>query len=238
MVKAPKSPTSSAEGNPEAQHDAIAEAALRTIEAKGWRRATLADIAAEAGMPLARMLEVVPSRAAVLRAILRMVDRRMLADVTSADESEPRRDRLFDLVMRRFEVLGTHRDAVRALLKDAACDLTTAATLLAEGRRSRALTLEAAGLSTRGALGEARIQGLGAVMGSVLRTWRDDDTPDLSLTMKALDTDLDRAERAEHFLCSIVPRSPGRRRDAKPGDAKPGDDGYEPSGPASDTPTP
>lgn len=204
MVKAPQSAPQSPFSET-LTPEAVANAAWRAIAVHGWRRLALGHVAAEAGVPVARLLQVVPSRAELVRVMLREVDARMLADVDPADEQEPHRDRLFDLVLRRLELLAGHRNAVSVLLREGPRDPSVLCVLLAEGRRSQSLMLEAAGISSRGWRGEARVQGLGVVLASVTRTWMKDDTPDLAHTMKAVDKALDQAEKMEHLIHSCVP---------------------------------
>ncbi|MFA7428848.1 MAG: hypothetical protein WCZ23_01695 [Rhodospirillaceae bacterium] len=206
MVKAPRQASASEPLTP----DRLVDAALAVVDAKGWRGTSLGAVAAHLGVPVARVGALAPTRSELLRLVFRTVDQRMLAGVMAADEMENHRDRLFDLVMRRLDVLAPYRRAVESLMRDAVFDPAVGLTVLAELRRSHGLTLEAAGISTRGLWGEMRVQGFGLVYASVLRTWRDDATPDLAPTMKALDRALKQAERAEHFACSLVPRS-GRR---------------------------
>lgn len=233
MVKAPRQP-SSPEG---LSSDRLADAALAVMETHGWRGLSLGAVAGHLGVPVARVLAVAPTRAEVLRLVFRSVDQRMLAGVTQADEMEPHRDRLFDLVMRRLDVLTPYRRAVEALTRDALLDPAVGLTILAELRRSNALTLEAAGISTRGGWGEARVQAFGGVYAAVLRTWRDDTTPDLAHTMKTLDKMLNRAERAEHFACALVPRS--GRSGARAGDnADEVDRAHDAAGEATKEPPP
>lgn len=226
MVKAPgpsSSPSTDLPGE-----DAVAEAALAVAAAIGWRRTTLGAVAGHLGVPAARVATVAGTRAGLLRLMLRHIDRRMLEGVTAADELEPRRDRLFDLVMRRLEVLAPHRAAVESVARDALGDPATALALAAGTRQSAAVMLEAAGFSTHGLWGEARIQGLAGVFVRVLRTWRGDDTPDLSHTMKTLDKALDQAARAEKAACAwlsrCVRRSKAEGDGATPGAASPGAD--------------
>jgi hypothetical protein len=55
-------------------------------------------------------------------------------------------------------------------------------------------TLEAAGISTSGFSGMAKVEGLAGVVLWTLRTFLADDTADLSRTMVAVDKSLSRAE--------------------------------------------
>lgn len=230
MVKAPRqTPTSDPLSD-----DRLVDAALAVIDDEGWPGTTLEAVAARLAVPAARVLARVPTRPELLRLIFRTIDQRMLADVTAADEMEPHRDRLFDLVMRRLEVLAPHKRAVESLMRDTWRDPAVSVILLCELRRSYGLTLEAAGISTRGPWGELRAQVFGALYARVLKTWRDDETADLSHTMKALDKSLDQAERAEHFACALVPRrkrSQGRVREESETESTPPPGGTQPPGP-------
>jgi hypothetical protein len=73
--------------------------------------------------------------------------------------------------------------------------------------------LEAAGLSAAGLRGIVRAKTLVGVWLYALRAWKDDESPDLSGTMAAMDKALDQAERVFDLL--------------KPKPAKPADDPLE-----------
>ena len=90
--------------------DRLVDAALSLAERQGWRRTGLAEIAAEAGLPLAEAYAACPSKPALLAAFHRRIDRAALAG--AGDGGEPPRDRLFDTLMRRFDVLAPHRRGV------------------------------------------------------------------------------------------------------------------------------
>ena len=59
------------------------------------------------------------STLAILAAHLKAVDRAVLAEDLADMAEEPARERLFDVLMRRLEVLAPHREAVRSLLRSA-----------------------------------------------------------------------------------------------------------------------
>ena len=61
-----------------------------------------------------------PRRSRSLPPISRTLDRAVLAADFSDMAEEPPRERLFDVLMRRLEILAPHRDAVRSLLRSAA----------------------------------------------------------------------------------------------------------------------
>ncbi len=94
--------------------------------------------------------------------------------------------------MSRFDVLAPYKEAIRSIAKSPpALDPGFAFTALA----SQHWMLQAAGVDTSGVGGKAKISGLAAVYGSVLRTWLNDDDPGLARTMAALDRRLRRGER-------------------------------------------
>lgn len=172
--------------------DAAVAAALELAGERGWRSLSLAEIAERAGLPLADLVDRFPDKAHLFGAYLKSVDARMLAG--SFDAREPARDRLFEVMMRRFEAMAADRRGLGAILRDSGGDPVLLLCGLRRLRRTMALTLEAAGLSSSGLGGLLRTQGLAAIYLAAFKAFLDDDTPDLSRTMTALDKALRRAE--------------------------------------------
>jgi ubiquinone biosynthesis protein COQ9 len=176
---------------------ALIAAAFQAAAENGWRSVSVAAAARAAGLPLSRARERFPGRAAILVRFGRLADQSALAEAPSEG---PVRDRLFDLLMRRIDTLQAHRAGVLALLRALPSEPPTALLLTLATRRSMRWMLEAAGIPSRGINGELRVKGLLAVWLWTIRTWRSDDSEDLSATMAALDTALRRAEQAAGWL--------------------------------------
>src|SRR5690606_39558817 len=119
-------------------------------------------------------------------------------------------DRLFEALMARIDALSTHRDGMRAVLRGVPLDPPSALAALPLIGRSMARTLQAAGESPLPPLGPVKIKGLSLVWLATLRAWLRDDSPDLAVTMKALDSALARAEEAANSFL------PGARRRPDP----------------------
>lgn len=186
----------------------ILAAALKLAAERGWRRTRLSDVAAEAGVGLDTLRRTYPSKAAIVGGLIRRTDERAL--VLGPAEGSSARDRLFDVLMRRFDTLAPDRAGIVAILRALACDPAAA---LCHGPRlmvSMAWSLEAAGLSASGPVGLIRTKGLAAVYLWALRAWLDDTSPDLAKTMAALDRGLRQAEAAARLLRSGP--GGGRRR--------------------------
>ena len=189
----------------------IVEAALSLAAAQGWRQTGMADIAGQAGLELAQVYQAVPGKAAVLTQFLQRIDQAMLADGAAEPEAEAR-DRLFEVVMRRFDALGPYKEGVAAILRGGVGDPLMLACSGLAYRRSLGWMLEAAGIGSSGPCGALRRAGLAAVMASTLRVWPKDESKDMAATMAHLDKQLDRAE----WLATRVWR--GRRRAAEEGE--------------------
>lgn len=171
---------------------AVYTEAMRLAAAHGWIRLTLGDIATATGLNLAEIHAIVPGKAEILTGIADHADRQVLlaaADLTAAD---PAHDRLFDVIMQRFDALRPFRDGIRAVLRDLAMDPPAAAALLGSLGRSMGWLLEAARMPATGPLAPIRITLLGGLYASLIRTWLADDTDEFARTMALLDQRLKR----------------------------------------------
>ncbi len=177
----------------------IVATALELAATQGWRRTTLADIAGAAGLTLAELHELFSSRGDILAAFSAGIDAEALAGDEAELAGQPPRDRLFEVLMRRFEALGPHREAVRSIVCATLCDPAAAIAGAGSLAGSMAWTLEAAGIDPGGLAGRARVKGLAAVYLAVLRVWLADDSDDMARTMAALDRRLRQAERLVLF---------------------------------------
>lgn len=167
-------------------------AAMRLAAQKPWRDVTLAAIAADAGLGLADLKPHFASKADILAAFMRAADDAVLAKSAAAKPSEPPRDRLFDVVMARFDVLQPWKAALKSIANAGLLEPMLARPFLA----SQHWMLAAAGIGSEGALGNARLLGLATVYAQTFRTWLADDDPGMARTMAALDRRLRRGEQA------------------------------------------
>jgi AcrR family transcriptional regulator len=178
------------------ERDRIIDAALRLIEQHGWRRLSLTAIAAEAGLPIVSLYRAFPSKAAILRGFSRRIDEAVLAaPLDNADADERPRDRVFDLLMRRFDALGPYRAALEVLGRELPSDPVAAFCTGTRLLRSVGWMLEAAGISTIGLGGIIAVKLTAAAYLATARVWLRDDSPDLAPTMAALDRRLRGIER-------------------------------------------
>lgn len=186
---------------------AVVAAVFESAGLVGWRETNLVSAARDAGLDLARLRVRFPDKMAFLLRFGLLADQAALAAVPATGLP---RERVFDLVMSRFDVLQAHRMGVLALIDALRTDPGTVLLLGAATVRSMRWLLDAAGVPTVGLVGALRVQGMGAVWAYALRAWEKDESADMAATMAAVDRALDRAMQAEQSL-------PGRRTAADEG---------------------
>ncbi|MFP6742328.1 MAG: hypothetical protein VCD33_12005 [Alphaproteobacteria bacterium] len=189
--------------------------ALDLAALQGWRHTTLGDVVDAADLTLGEVLAIYPSKASIVSAFVRATDAEVLAGGDGDLAEQPPRDRLFDVMMRRFDALGPHKDAVRSMVGASLGDPVSALCGAFLLRRSMALMLEAAHIGASGMVGIIRIKGLAAIYLAVMRVWLKDDSDDAAATMAALDKRLGQAESLL-ALC----RFRGRRNEAPEGEGE------------------
>lgn len=174
-------------------------ALLHLIATQGWRDVSLAAIVEEAGLDMAQAHAIYPTKAAILLALARATDSDILRSLKDDPLDGTGKDRLFDLLMRRFDHLQQHRDAYVTLLRELPRTPIEAALLSRQLRRSLALMLETAGFSSSGIRGLLRVQGLMAIYLAGLRAWCRDDSKDLTKTMAEIDKRLGQAAKISNM---------------------------------------
>ena len=188
------------------EREKIIAAFLGLLAEKSIEQIGFAEIATEAGVSLGQLRGEFASTLAIFAAHIKATDRAVLAADLSDMAEEPPRERLFDVLMRRLEVLAPHRAAVR----------------------SQQWMLTAAEINASGPRGMIRAQGLALLFGSVLSTWVRDDDPGLARTMAALDRALARGQRFSGFLDDLC-HIPARLCRLRPRRRRRGDDAEEES---------
>lgn len=197
----------------------IIDATLKLAAERPWAEIALIDIAEAARVNLVDLKQHFTTKGEILAAFAHAIDDDMLKRTPARTPGQAPRDALFEVVMSRFDALAPYRASMRSIARAGSLDLALLRAFVA----SQHWMLQAAGVSTDGLGGGARLAGLASVYGSVMQTWLDDDDPGLARTMAALDRRLRSGERTLRMVdgaiglaervCSAV--SPfGRRRTA------------------------
>jgi hypothetical protein len=171
---------------------ALVTAAFTLGAERGWRNVTAAAAARFAGLDFSTARARFTRRGAILTKFGQLADAYALSGAVT---DGPAKDRLFDILLRRFDFLQRHRAGVIALLRTLPLDPPLAAWLAKQSLRSMGWLLEGAGIAATAPGGEIRKRGLGVVWAWGVRAWLRDETEDLSATMAAVDVALARADQ-------------------------------------------
>lgn len=191
-----------------AARDPVIAALLALLAEHRFEEIGFAAIAARAGVSLSALRAKYDSKIGILAAHMREVDRAVLDGIDPGMAEEPPRERLFDVLMRRLDVLNPDRAAVRSLSRSMIVNPGLALALNGLAMRSMQWMLTAADISASGPKGMVRAQGLALLFASVLRTWLDDDDPGQARTLAALDRALSSGQRWAGLLDDLcrIPR--------------------------------
>ena len=200
---------------------ALGEAALALCAEKSWVDVGLLSLCQEAGQSLSACAEAGITRLSVAEYLDQKLDRAMLEAVADIEAEAPSRDRLFDVIMARFDAMQDQRAAWVSILEADAQEPAASFARAARRLRTAAWALEAIGISTDSLKATARVMGLARRLRKIEALWLKDDA-DLSKTMAGLDQTLresedwlDRGEKLSEFFKS----GSLRRRRSKAADA-------------------
>lgn len=168
------------------------KAALELAASRAWSDIPLADIAAKAKLTLSDF-HGVASREDLVEALDAHFDKAMSADGVPGETSP--RERLFDVIMLRFEAMEPFRGGVTEITKFRETSLYHLVRLPNHRHASAAWALASAGLDNdAGAPASLKRVAISLVIAQAERAWRKETSGDFALTMAALDKGLRRAE--------------------------------------------
>lgn len=170
---------------------ALVDAAFALGAEQGWRAVSPAASARFAELSLSRARALFPCTGTILRKFGQQAD---AAALTNPAIDDSVRDRLFDILLRRFDFLQVRRGGVVALMRHLPLCPPMALALAEMNLGSMGWLLEGAGISATGFSGGLKKRGLLAVWLYALRVWSTDESQDLAATMAAVDSALAKAD--------------------------------------------
>ena len=180
----------------------ICEAALSLAARQGWRQVTPDAVARAARLPPARVKKLFAERDDLLPAILRHIDQQVARACGKTGPRGAPHDRLFEVMMARFDALQEHRRAILAIMDETLRNPRCARFLMPAIVQSMRRMLTLARLKPEGIRGPVVVSGLLAVHGLAFCSWRRDSSADMSKTMAVLDRNLRRAASCAEILFS------------------------------------
>jgi hypothetical protein len=178
---------------------ALMDGLLAILAQQGWRCYPTASLASALGIAEPQLQACFPSPGSVITALNRYLNQAML-DGYAVVVGESVRDRLFDLIMRRFDAMLPYRPALVRLTRDWWCHPLLKASVLETTKGTIALMLRQAGGPTHGWQKSLAEAGLTLLYADTMRIWLKDDSSDQGQTMARLERNLERADGWAHKL--------------------------------------
>jgi hypothetical protein len=173
----------------------LLEAAFTHLAEVGWAGWSPVALAAMTGHDLLEVYEAFPMPAALARRLGERLDRAMLAIPADELEGLSHRERLFELLMRRFDAMRPFKAGLQRLTREARGEPELVLASICNLDRMAGWLLELAALPYRGLEGRLARRALMFAYARLFRVWLADDSPDLATTMAELDKRLDQLER-------------------------------------------
>jgi hypothetical protein len=173
----------------------FAETTLRLIAKNGWESLSLEAIAKASKSSVANVKKHFGDKSKIIPFLVTYVTRATIKSVGKVDVSQTPRDRLFEIMMARCDVLQQNRIAFQAIVKALKNDSRTAASLLLAQREAMQSMLHHVGLADHGLRQHITVVGLMGVYAATVWAWHRDETIDMSRTMAALGRALSAANR-------------------------------------------
>lgn len=175
--------------------DKIINAMLALAEETSWRDLKLSAIAAKAKLSLADVAGEFASKGDILSVFMARTDAELLKKIEEDGETtELPRDRLFDVIMLRLELLEPHKPALRNIARGLRGNPQDLATTTGAALRSQTWMLAGAGIEDSGMQALLKTGGLAYLYARVFQTWLDEEDAGLSKTMAELDRRLRQGE--------------------------------------------
>ena len=188
-------PKSEAKSKPTDTRGKIIDALMELAAETRFEDISIRDICKAADVSLADFRDAFPSKGAVLAGFSKRIDRIVLEAHTDELATEEPKERLFDVLMRRLDAMKPYREGLREVTQWLRREPLSALAVNQVVVNSMRFMLEAAGIESEGGAGALKLQGLALAWSRVLGVWLDDEEPELSKTMAALDRELTRGER-------------------------------------------
>jgi len=191
--------------------DQVIDSALALAAQRKWSDVMFDEIIEEANQNRHDVLEYFDDKSDILVSFGRRVDKLMIENAAlsaldgsqTIDENQSViRERLFDLIMERFDVLNENRESILSILRSIKFDPKQAIITFPHLGKSMGRILSEAGEDISGISGCSKIIGLTGVYLYTVKTWMDDDTADMAKTMAVLDKALGLAEETANTLSS------------------------------------
>lgn len=181
----------------------ILDTSLNLAKENAWETVTLQQIALSAGLSESDVEDLIQSKNNILHLLIAQIDADLLQNCSgNFSEDDTAKDRIFEVVIERFDLLNENRAAIKSIYKSLLKGFIPAPETLLIFRNSMMVMLEIAEVLPHKRLptNEFHIKGLALIYLATMRVWVKDESEDLSVTMATLDKHLSQADKVLKYL--------------------------------------
>jgi ubiquinone biosynthesis protein COQ9 len=171
----------------------LANAARKLAATRPWQDISLRDLCVSADVTLAACAQEGVTKAHIAAKLDSELDQALLANAHDIDQSQSVRDRLFDVVMGRYDAMEEHRAGWQSILNGELGDPLARVARQARRTHTASWALEACGITASDMRGAGQSIGLARIIRQCDKQWCEDG-PDLAKTMAFLDQELRKSE--------------------------------------------
>ena len=169
----------------------IIQTAFDLAAIHSWNDITLNDIAIAAELDCMKVTALFPCKSDIITAYARIVDNRLIKEMDNTfGGSESRHDKLFDIMMARYDILNENRAALISIINGLTLNPKQGMETLPALCNTITTILNIAGENSDDWRGAIKISALSIIYLKSLREWINDDTADMASTMAGLDKSL------------------------------------------------
>ncbi len=174
----------------------VIQASLDLASTHPWNDVHMAQIAEKAECELSDVQAIFPEKMDILHAYERQIDAQVIDAMNDAfDDSDSTRDKIFDVLMERFDVLNDNRASVLSMLNAVTLDPKQMMVTAPWVPQSMIKMMTLADMDTNGIKGTMRVAGVSIAYLKTLRDWAGDSSADMAQTMAGLDNALGYVEK-------------------------------------------
>ncbi|OJX09855.1 MAG: hypothetical protein BGO77_05425 [Caedibacter sp. 37-49] len=171
-------------------HSKTVETALEMLKDTSWDALTMEALAAKMSLTPIQLYTLFPTRCDLLKGIVQLLDEKMISLYQEGKESLSLHEKLFDIIMCRFEALESYKKALKNIFLTVWRDPISFPSGIFSGFHSMRLILETVGVPVEGIKGGLNIKILSFFYLYTLKIWFEDETQDMAKTLAQVDQGL------------------------------------------------
>ena len=180
--------------------------AFSLIKTLGWRSFSLTKLSKKENIPLTDLKNIFNSKDSILDEFSKMIDEEVEKKISFEDFNESStKDNLFELIMLRFELLGSYKDSLKSILSTSKNNPIILKKISKNVLNSLDFYLEVTNSYTESPKDFFKKNLIFFVYAYVFKIWLDDNSKDLSKTMAELDKLLSLSEKILKKVNSFLP---------------------------------